>query len=182
MKNLIDALKILTGRKLSKKEMKRAENEKEQECYMCISQSLFKGDIDNIFEKGDKIIRNEVIYELLTTPDRSYGSRIMHTNYYPTKHIGRMYNSNGLLIRKEVSINSPRGLRTVHKIIVYNKPGQFIGQKSDRYQNLVEAIELEKGRWLAVESAPEIWGYGNQYRISSISSNLNKPLNEEKFG
>ena len=172
MKNLIDALKIWTGRKLSEKEMKRA---KESPISFTNSPTFA------LYVEGDQIIKIERYMEHAITRDVSH-REIQHEGDYFVGSDKRYYNEKGLLIRKKILRNYPAGHIYRKEKIVYNKPGQFIGQKMDRYKNLIEAINLNKNDWLIVEASPEVYRYGKGYRVSHVSPKSNKPLNKFKFG
>ncbi len=185
MENLIDKLKVLIGRKLSKKEMKRAVRGEKSPIYAGISPKYYGQDVDNLSKEGDKIIRKEVFYELATTQDASHGSKILHTNYYPVKSVDKEYNKEGFLDRKEVSYCQPFGPQISNKITLYETPGQFIGEESQRYQNVISVIPGERrNELIVVENGPEsgMKDY-DHYRVSHITSldSENKMLKQIKY-
>lgn len=177
MKNIIDNLKILTGRKLSEKEIKSNILNKEDR-----RDTFWSG----LYREGDQIIKREVLTQYATTPDISHGWAIPHTGDYFVGANIRNYNKDGLLIRKEITRNEPMSPIHKDKIIVYDKPGQFIGKRNDRYNYLIEVVKLDRNNLCIIESNPESkvsssWFGGIKHRVSHISSDSNKPIKEAKF-
>lgn len=166
MKNIIEKLKILTGRKLSEKDMKSIviQHEPYQDC---------------IYREGDQIVKIKYMAPLVVSDEISHPRIKQKGNYYVGEDTNH-YNNKGLLIEKNIIRIEPMGCPCKYEIIVYDKPGQFIGKKEDRYQELMKVVKLEKNDWLIVESKINKYNRMN-YRISHISPESRKPIEEIKF-
>ncbi len=121
---LTDMLKVLTGRKLSKRAMKRAETEKPADFIYEDGRTF-----DNLYRRGDKIFRKTIRYSWRVTRDASEGERILHEGYYPVKDEERTYNSQGLLETKELYFSPTGEFVEFHKTIAYEPAGRFIGKR-----------------------------------------------------
>jgi len=129
--NIIDKLKVLTGRKLSAKQLERAKSE--QEIYVSwigILEEDYEGDIDNFFvDENGQFLRKRINYTLATTPDASEGWLEPHTQYYETKRELRKYNEQGELVERTIEHTVPCGHTISSKKLKYEPAGRFFGKR-----------------------------------------------------
>jgi hypothetical protein len=126
MLNLIDRLRVMTGRKLSDADMKRAETEKEEHLPGALGPSDYAGPMTNIFRDADgKIVKVRVEYTFAETPDASEGYRLIHSNYYMTKSTRSFYDNEGFLTEKCISSCLPFGGSNGQKEFTYLPSGSF---------------------------------------------------------
>lgn len=104
--NLVEKIKILTGRKLSKDQMERAEERVSPSDLLHLEldklltcQPILK--LDGIHREGEIYVREFFEYRFGTTPDASHGWNRPHTGYYLTKREVRRFDSEGNLTEKE---------------------------------------------------------------------------------
>ena len=121
-------LKILSGRKLSKKRIEWAKKEVRLQIYDSIPEKEYNNDINNLFIKDDKILEEIAKYRLVITDDPSQPG-VEHSMCYLVKTENRVYNEGGLLEKRVIETKAPHGLMESYKIIVYNPAGSFIGKK-----------------------------------------------------
>ncbi|MEK6933147.1 MAG: hypothetical protein AABW56_05150 [Nanoarchaeota archaeon] len=134
-----DALKVLTGRKLSKKQIELARERYKQ------NETIFRKEIS--FNLEDNATHNGFVVKLVETrfaftPDNSYGWKIPHGGKYPVYHELKRYNSFGLLIEREIYKNFVWPSTDVtpypilgegwSKTLRYDPPGKFIGKKGKK--------------------------------------------------
>jgi hypothetical protein len=127
MVDLIDMLKIATGRKLSQEQMDEAKTG---------DPGLFPHDclvdkpetFDNIAINGDKIVRRMAKYRWCITPDTSH-EEVSHRGYYVVLDEERKYNRDGLLEERFIC-KMPGGLTVADRItLVYDPAGRLIGKR-----------------------------------------------------
>ena len=108
-----DLIKILMGRKLSKKVIEALKDESSIIRENKRRKSMCRLDM----EHGDS---NEV-FKIIQEKSRYLGEngRTSDTDI-------REYNEKGLLVKKEVERNM-RGQNYIHRVIIYNPPGRFFG-------------------------------------------------------
>ncbi len=179
MTNLIDRIKTFTGRKLSQKELDRVRKNK-------FTSEEDKNDFSTLklYSDGDTIVKRINKTEYATTDDHSY-SNVKHTMHYFVGDDTRVYNRNGLLIRRIITKNHPAGPGYYTRDLFYDSPGSFIGEKNDRYNNVVGVTPVDEDNFMVIESGPEIenssWDRYERYRVSFLSKKSSKPLKVTKF-
>lgn len=134
---LLDKVKIALGRKLSPSQKGSAvalsESERWRNYYTVgdtfINSNGKPNPIDFLGKNpSGEFVRRRQGFKLETTPDASFGSRILHTNWDPYGSIKELYNEDGLLTEK---FEERGALRYSYESTrrVYNPPGRFFGRK-----------------------------------------------------
>ena len=123
-------LKILSGRKLTQRQMDLAQSrERIDPCTGWEwNKEGFTGNIDNLFVKDGKIIRQIEKFRYATTPDFSH-PHIRHSMHYSVKSDKRIYSEEGLLEEREVWTGEPSGEILSNKHLVYQPAGRLIGRR-----------------------------------------------------
>ena len=120
MKNLIDALKISFGRKLSQEDIERAKKGEQKTYYPFAKPNVHLGDFLNIYFDGAEIIKREVFYGLRVVDGAS--------RFCWEREEVREYDSEGLLSR--LNIFTPDVINgSEKKIVIYNPHGRFKGER-----------------------------------------------------
>jgi len=129
MKNINDTLKILTGRKLSAKQMEKVklgEQRKETPFLLHLEDSK-KIEIMRLLNDG-RIISITESYEFAVTKDVSDPS-VYHEGYYLIGLDEKIYNSKGLLEKRIIEKkNRPMSPFCDCTTLVYNPAGSFFGR------------------------------------------------------
>ena len=120
MKNIIDALKISFGRKLSQEDIERAKKGEEKPYSSSLRPAEYVVDFLNVYFDGAEIIKREVFYCL-----RAVGGS---SRFCWEKEEVREYDSEGLLIR--LNVFTPDVINcSEKKIVIYNPHGRFRGER-----------------------------------------------------
>ena len=136
-KNTLDLVKIVMGRKLSRKQLDKAKIGKEETENSVIHPNYFEGNFDNLFLMPDGQIKRKIRrYNLATTNDASYGPQIKHTNYYVTSGEDAVYTPEGLIIERSTFTCEPFSLSTGSKKIRYNPPGRIMGATEKAHMSI----------------------------------------------
>lgn len=125
MKQLINLLKELVGRHLSREEMENAAEENVPMLPPENEKSFILTELRKL-PQGE-FVKSKKVFEQMTIPDVSLGWSRAHTGYYPVKSVSRIFDRNGKIIHKQVVLgNRFIGEEVSYKI--YNPAGRWIGK------------------------------------------------------
>ena len=117
-----DLIKILTGRKLSKREMEMARKGEKRDY------PSSKTDLDEFWIDGNYFVKRK------TRAIGHYESReasnqdVIRKNYSGIKRDTRYYNSDGLLVKKRINVDKINPTYSSLKVISYTPSGSLIGK------------------------------------------------------
>ncbi len=128
LESIVNGLKLVSGRQLSKKQMDATQPPNEEEDAYCLC-SFEPMHVDRLRKlPSGQFVRTLINYRWDTTPDASYGYSQVHSGYYPSKSVTSTYDKNGKLIEREVTLgNIYAGGSSVTR--EYNPHGRFIGKR-----------------------------------------------------
>lgn len=114
--NILNNIKVLTGRKLSQEDIENAKKRNSQYFFGItdVNKSI------DLFVDGDEIIRAEIKEKI---PFKNSG--IWEWQITDLRH----YNLDGLLIQKYIEKRTIYSNKQKDKTIIYNPPGRFIGTR-----------------------------------------------------
>jgi hypothetical protein len=120
MTELIDLLKIATGRKLSQKEMEMARRE-EKHSYPSMK------DLDEFWIDGDYMVKKETRILNYHESKEASNPDVVRQNPSKTKTDTKYYNLDGLLVKRRITIDKINPFYSSHKVISYTPSGSFFG-------------------------------------------------------
>jgi len=182
MKNVTDTLKIMTGRKLSQRSMRKAKSSDQDDS------NKSRNTLKNSKGGYTKIIRGD--FGLHTTPDASYGMARPHTNYYAGNSKTKRYDTEGNL--EKVDYSDKHSQFNFEK--THNPAGSWIGAKNKGPLNLIKKLSGKKltgkqtnaahnAAWEADGKPTNVVISNNEPAIPQLNTTKhNKTIKKEKDG